>query len=135
MGKFKSTYQGKLRMESLHLQSGSIIETDAPTDNNGKGERFSPTDLVAIGLGNCMATIMGMKAEQMDVDIDGTTVDIEKIMTTAPRRIHEIRLDFHMPHKQYSDKDKKVLEAAALSCPVAQSLNPAITQLVTFYWE
>lgn len=135
MGKFKSTYQGNLRVESLHLQSGSTIETDAPTDNNGKGERFSPTDLVATGLANCMLTIMGMKAEQMEVNIDGTTVEIEKIMAASPRRIQEIKVDFHMPNQKYSDKDKKILEAAALSCPVAQSLNPAVTQVITFHWE
>lgn len=134
MGKFKSTYTGNLRVESTHLQSGSIIETDAPTDNNGKGERFSPTDLVATGLGNCMLTIMGMKAEQMELNIDGTEVEIEKIMAATPRRIKEIRVDFRMPKKEYDNKQKKILEGAALSCPVAQSLNPAIEQVVTFHW-
>lgn len=135
MGKFKSTYMGNLRIESTHLQSGSVIETDAPTDNNGKGERFSPTDLVATGLANCMLTIMGMKAAQMQVNIDGTDVEIEKIMAAAPRRIQEIRIDFYMPEKEYSDKDKKILEGAALSCPVAQSLNPAVEQIVVFHWK
>ncbi|PVX50877.1 putative OsmC-like protein [Balneicella halophila] len=135
MGKFKSTYKGNLRVESVHLQSGSTIETDAPTDNNGKGERFSPTDLVATALANCMLTIMGMKAEQMTENIDGTTVEIEKIMASAPRRIREIRIDFYLPKKEYDSKTQQTLEAAALSCPVAKSLNPAITQVVTFHWE
>lgn len=135
MGKFTSEYLGKLRVESTHLQSGTKIQTDAPTDNNGKGEAFSPTDLVATGLGNCMLTIMGMKAEQMQLNIEGTKVEIEKIMAAAPRRIQEIRVDFYMPKQSYKDKEKKILEAAALSCPVAQSLNPETIQLITFHWE
>lgn len=135
MGKFKSTYKGNLRVESIHLQSGTTIETDAPTDNNGKGERFSPTDLVATALANCMTTIMGIKAEQMNINITGTTAEIEKIMSSAPRRIQEIRIDFYMPIQEYSDKDKKLLEAAALSCPVAKSLAPEVNQVITFHWK
>ncbi len=134
MAKFTSVYQGNLRVESTHLQSNSVIETDAPTDNNGKGERFSPTDLVATALGNCMLTIMGIKAEQMGVDIKGTAVEIDKIMGVNPRRIVEVHIAFKMPDNQYSDKEKKILEQAAFTCPVAKSLHPNIDQKITFSW-
>ncbi len=134
MGKFKSVYKGNLRIRSVHLQSGTQIETDAPTDNNGKGERFSPTDLVATALSNCMLTIMGIKAEQMGLDLEGTTVEIDKIMAASPRRIAEIVIDFYVKGA-YSAKEKKILEAAAATCPVAQSLHPNTKQTVTFHWE
>lgn len=135
MGKFKSTYLGDLRVESTHLQSGTKITTDAPTDNNGKGEAFSPTDLVATALGNCMMTIMGIKAAQMQIDLKGTEVEVEKIMGTDPRRISTIKIDFYMPKQIYSEKDKKILEAAAYSCPVAKSLHTDLRQEIAFHWE
>lgn len=134
MGKFKSIYKGNLRVESTHLQSGTVIETDAPTDNNGKGERFSPTDLVATALGDCMMTIMGIKAEQMELNLEGTEIEVEKIMSASPRRIAEIKVDFTMPKGDFSDKDKKIIEAAALTCPVTQSLHPDTKQTITFNW-
>ncbi len=134
MGKFKSVYKGNLRIESTHLQSGTKIETDAPTDNNGKGERFSPTDLVATALGNCMLTIMGIKTNQMGISLDSTEIEVEKIMAASPRRIAEIKVDFFLPKGDFSDKDKKILEAAARTCPVSQSLHPETKQTITFHW-
>src|SRR5436189_4875502 len=91
------TYEGNLRCNAVHLKSGSVIETDAPTDNRGKGERFSPTDLVATALGNCMATTMGIKARDMKVDLAGMKIEVEKIMKADPRRIGGINLTFHFP--------------------------------------
>ena len=90
-------YKGNLRTEAKHLQSGSLIETDAPVDNNGKGERFSPTDIVATALGSCMMTVMGIKARDMNVDLEGTEIDITKLMGTEPRRIVGINVKFHFP--------------------------------------
>ncbi len=118
-------YDGNLRTVATHLQSGTVIETDAPTDNQGKGERFSPTDLVATALGNCMLTIMGIKAKDMNVNLDGTKIDITKIMMTDPRRIGEIKVIFNFPGNVKADeKQKTILERAAITCPVFESLHP-----------
>lgn len=130
----KVTYQGNLRTEATHLKSGNVIVNDAPTDNNGKGEAFSPTDMVATALATCMITIMGIKAAAMDLSIDGTQGDIIKIMASEPRRISEVQVALTMPAGSYSDKDKKILEAAARACPVAQSVHPDMVQAVTFNW-
>lgn len=128
-------YKGELRTEARHLQSGTVIETDAPVDNQGKGERFSPTDLVATALGNCMLTIMGIKARDLQVDLTGTQVSITKIMVADPRRIGEIKVAFTFPATlEVTDKDRTILERAALTCPVAKSLHPDIIQDVTFNW-
>lgn len=128
-------YKGALRTEAKHLQSGTVIETDAPVDNQGKGERFSPTDLLATSLGNCMLTIMGIKARDMNVNLDGTIVDITKIMKAEPRRVGGIKVAFHFPEGlQVDDKQKKILENAAHTCPVAKSIHPDIEQEVTFNW-
>jgi len=128
-------YKGNLRTEAKHLQSGSIIETDAPTDNNGKGERFSPTDLVATALGSCMLTVMGIKARDMNVDLEGTTIDVTKIMGTEPRRITGIKLHFHFAEKTVADeKQKAILENTARTCPVAKSIHPDINMDVAFDW-
>ncbi len=128
-------YKGALRTEATHLQSGTIIETDAPTDNQGKGERFSPTDLLATSLGNCMMTIMGIKARDMGVELTGTTIDITKIMKAEPRRVGGIQVAFHFPGQlQTDDKQKKILENAALTCPVAKSIHPDIELDVQFNW-
>lgn len=128
-------YKGALRTEAKHLQSGTVIETDAPVDNQGKGERFSPTDLLATSLGNCMLTIMGIKARDMNVNLDGTIVDITKIMKAEPRRVGGIKVVFHFPESlQVDDKQKKILENAAHTCPVAKSIHPDIEQEVTFNW-
>ena len=129
-------YKGDLRTQATHLQSGTIVETDAPTDYHGKGERFSPTDIVATALGSCMLTIMGIKARDMNVDLEGTKIDITKIMAGEPRRISGIKVNFHFPENlQVDDKQKAVLERAALTCPVAKSINPEINMETAFNWK
>ncbi|MBG9377453.1 OsmC family protein [Panacibacter sp. DH6] len=128
-------YKGALRTEAVHLQSGTAIETDAPVDNQGKGERFSPTDLLATSLGNCMVTIMGIKARDMQVDLTDTKIDITKIMKSEPRRVGGIKVSFHFPqHLRLDDKQKTILENAAKTCPVAKSIHPDIEQDITFNW-
>lgn len=129
------TYVGELRTEAVHLQSGTRILTDPPVDNHGKGEAFSPTDLAATSLGSCMLTIMGIAARTHGLDILGTRTTINKIMAADPRRIIKIEVDMYMPEISYSDKDKKILEHAALTCPVAKSLHPDIEQQVNFHWQ
>ncbi|MBV9963922.1 MAG: OsmC family protein [Parafilimonas sp.] len=128
-------YKGTLRTEAKHLQSNTIIETDAPTDNQGKGERFSPTDLLATSLGSCMLTIMGIKARDMNVALDGTGVSIKKIMKSEPRRVGGINIHFNFPSSlELDEKQKIVLERAALTCPVAKSIHPDIELNVDFGW-
>ena len=124
-------YSGDLRTESEHLQSGNKIITDAPIDNEGKGEGFSPTDLVATSLANCMLTIMGIVARRHKVNIDGARADVEKIMGTEPRRITEIQIEFYFPGN-YDSKTKTILEKAALNCPVAKSLAESLQQSIGF---
>lgn len=128
----KIVYNGNLRTESTHLRSGKTIITDAPVDNNGKGEAFSPTDLLATSLGCCMITIMGMVANTHHINIDGTTIEITKVMGTNPRRVIEIIVEFTMNGTTYSDEQKKLLENAAHTCPVAQSLSSDLKQTVIF---
>ena len=129
-------YEGDLRTVATHLQSGTVIETDAPVDNQGKGERFSPSDLVATALGTCMVTIMGIKARDMRIDLGGMKVEIEKIMKTEPRRIGGINLTFHFPKAlQVDDKQKMIFERAAHTCPVMESINPDIETKVLFLWN
>ena len=130
------TYVGNLRTECQHLRSGTIIETDAPVDNNGKGERFSPSDIVATALGTCMLTIMGMRANEMNVVLDGTKIDVEKIMKQDPRRIGGINLTFHFPESlELNDRQRTILQKAAETCPVAYSINPEIDVKVNFNWD
>ncbi len=130
------TYKGSLRTEARHLRSGNDIITDAPVDNNGKGEAFSPTDLVASALASCLITIMGIKANQMGINIDGAKADIEKIMDSNPRRIKEVKVLVTMPTQiSYEAKDQKILEAAARTCPVALSLHPDTIQTIDFIWS
>lgn len=128
----KITYKGNLRTEAVHLASGQTIITDAPLDNNGKGEAFSPTDLLSASLGSCMLTVMGIVAERHAINIEGATVDITKIMESNPRRVGEIIAAFSMPKKNYTEKEKELLEHAANACPVAKSLSAEIKQTVTF---
>ncbi|MFY7880215.1 MAG: OsmC family protein [Lacibacter sp.] len=131
----KIEYEGSLRTVATHLQSGTTIETDAPVDNQGKGERFSPTDLVATALGSCMLTIMGIKARDMDIDIKGVTIEVQKNMKADPRRIGSVDLVFHFPQSiQLDEKQKTILRNAALTCPVAKSLHPDLEQNVVFNW-
>lgn len=129
------TYQRNLRTAAVHLASNNEIITDAPTDNNGKGEAFSPTDLVATALASCMITILGIRADKLEVDITGTTASITKIMASDPRRIAEVQVTITMPDQAYDTKSKKVLEAAARTCPVALSLNAELIQTVNFIWN
>jgi uncharacterized OsmC-like protein len=129
-------YEGNLRTVATHLQSGTVIETDAPTDNQGKGERFSPSDLVATALGNCMLTIMGIKARDMNIDLQGTTIDITKIMASEPRRIGGVKVLFHFPVGLKTDeKQRTILERAAMTCPVIESLDKDMKKEVEFNWN
>ncbi|SEW33996.1 OsmC family protein [Chitinophaga arvensicola] len=128
-------YTGELRTTATHLQSGTVIETDAPVDNRGKGERFSPTDLVATALGSCMLSIMGIKALDNNWAIEGTKVSVQKIMGTEPRRITGVTIVFDFPAgHNLGEKERTILERAAHTCPVAQSVHPDLVQDVTFNW-
>ncbi len=127
-------YLGGLRTEAVHTQSGVKIITDAPTDNHGKGEAFSPTDLLATSLGNCMITIMAIVGERNGLDLKGTEISITKFMESNPRRVGEIVVEFNMPKNGFSDKDKEMLEHAAHTCPVAKSLSSDLKQTVVFNW-
>lgn len=135
MATSKIVYNGSLRTTSTHLQSGKEIITDAPVDNKGKGEAFSPTDLLATSFGNCMITIMGIAAVTHDIELGEVTAEITKVMATEPRRVSEIHVSFNFPNKEdYSDKQKKILENAALTCPVHYSLHPDIKKIINFDW-
>ncbi len=135
MSKIAETeYLGGLRTSSVHLQSGQIVITDAPTDNNGRGEAFSPTDLLSTSLACCMITIMGIVANRHNINIDGTKAEVVKIMGTDPRRVIEIGVALTVPGKNLADKDKQLLENAAFTCPVAKSLHPDLKQTVNFTW-
>lgn len=129
------TYLGGLRTECTHIRSGQVFITDAPIDNNGKGEAFSPTDLTATSLGTCMVTIMGIAANNHDINIDGTRVEITKHMAADPRRISGVDVKLIMPSMGYSKKERKILEAAGRTCPVALSLHPDLVQNIEFIWE
>lgn len=130
----KVTYLGDLRTSSIHLQSGSEIISDAPLDNNGKGEAFSPTDTVANGFASCMFTVMGIKAREMGVDFSGSTAEVTKIMAADPRRISEIHVTFEM-NVDADEKTKTILERTALTCPVHFSLHPDIKREIVFNWK
>jgi putative redox protein len=134
MTTISARYNGQLRTQATHIASGNAIITDAPLDNNGRGEAFSPTDLVCSALGSCMMTIMGIVAERNQIDITGMEVAITKKMATDPRRIAEVVMDFKMPDREYSQKEKVMLEHAALTCPVALSLHPDVKQTVNFLY-
>ena len=129
----KITYLGDLRTSSIHLQSGSEIISDAPIDNNGKGEAFSPTDTVANALGSCMFTVMGIKAQDLQVDLSNSTAEITKIMAADPRRISEIHIEFNFSIAPDA-KNKTILERTAMTCPVYYSLHPDIKKVITFNW-
>jgi putative redox protein len=127
----KTKYLGDLRTEILHVRSGSILTTDAPVDNKGKGENFSPTDMVASALGSCIFTIMGIAALEHSFSIEGSSCTITKIMTDSPRKIGEIRIEFDMTANKYTDKQKKILDLSVKTCPVSLSLNESVFQNVT----
>ncbi|MDR7370788.1 OsmC family protein [Flavobacterium aquidurense] len=130
----KVTYLGDLRTKSIHVQSGSEIISDAPVDNNGKGEAFSPTDTVANALASCMMTIMGIKARDLSVDFIGSTAEVTKIMNAEPRRIGAIEIVFDMEGVE-GEKNRTILERAAMTCPVFLSLNSEIEKRITFNWK
>jgi putative redox protein len=120
-------YKGELRTNTTHIQSGTLIETDAPTDNQGKGERFSPTDLVATALGTCMVTTMAIKARTMDIELNGTRLEVTKVMVSDPRRIGKIIAHVFFPDTLHlDDKQKEILERTARTCPVERSLHPDV---------
>ena len=128
-----SKYSGELRTHSVHTQSGETYITDAPTDNEGKGEAFSPTDIVATSLANCMMTIMGIVSKRKGLIIEGTEAKIDKFMGTDPRRITEIKIDFYFP-VDFSEEERKLLEKSALNCPVAKSLSSDLKQNIEFHY-
>ena len=131
----KVEYKENLRTECVHLKSNTQIETDAPTDNNGNGARFSPTDLVATAFASCMLTIMGIAVRERGINIEGTICEVEKVMDSNPRRISQIKVKMILPKTEtYSDKEKVILEKAALTCPVHYSLHPDIKKNVEFVY-
>lgn len=125
-------YTGDLRCELTHLKSQQTFHTDAPTDNHGKGEAFSPTDLLATSLGACMMSIMGIAARTQDLKLEGTKISVTKIMASDPRRVSEVHCTLHFPQNNFSEKEKKILENAARTCPVALSLHTDIKQVFEF---
>lgn len=128
-------YHGDLRTTCTHLKSGQSIITDAPTDNHGKGEAFSPTDLLATSLGSCMLTVMGIVAERNGIDIKGTRINITKVMAENPRRVSQVVVEIVFEKGNvFNEKDKTLLENTAKSCPVAKSLHPDIDQKISFHY-
>jgi len=131
----RTTYLGELRTQATHNRSGNQLITDAPPDNKGKGEAFSPTDLLASSLGSCMMTIMGIAAREHGFNIDGTCASIWKIMASDPRRVGEIKIELTLPPFDYSVKEKKIIERSALTCPVYLSLHPDLIKSITFRYN
>lgn len=132
----KVTYKSGLSTEAIHLRSGQSIVTDAPVDNKGRGQAFSPTDLMATSLASCMLTIMGIAAESHGIDMDGSTAEVTKIMSKeGPRKVDEIKIDVHMPARDYSKKELAILKKAAESCPVGRSLHPDLKQTIKLHWN
>lgn len=130
----KVTYLGELRTTSTHLQSGTTILSDAPTDNHGKGEAFSPTDLLANALGSCMISIMAIKSADLELNLEGSTVEVTKFMQSEPRKIAKIEIIMNMSI-EVSDKNKIILERTAMNCPVLLSLNPDIEKDIVINWK
>lgn len=128
----QTIYLGELRTRAKHVRSGQEIITDAPPDNKGKGEAFSPTDLLATSLGSCMITIMGIAAREHGFNIEGTEAKIWKIMESNPRRVGEVKIDLTFPPIKYSEKVKKIIERSAYTCPVYLSLHPDLKKTITF---
>lgn len=126
-------YKGNLRCEARHIQSGSVIETDAPSDNRGKGERFSPTDTLCVSLATCMLTTMGIKANDMNVDINQAKADVTKHMASDPRRVSKIEVTVSLP-KNINEKDRIILEKTGNNCPVAKSVHPGIELVLIYNW-
>ncbi len=127
-------YKGSLRCEATHLQSGSIVETDAPTDNRGKGERFSPTDLLCVSLATCIVTTMGIKAGDMGIDLTGTNMKVTKHMLPEPRRVAKIEVAIQFPALNLEEKDKLVLQRTGDNCPVTKSLHQDLEVIIDYTW-
>ena len=134
MNKFEITYEGNLRTKAVHLESGSSLDTDAPKDNQGLGEKFSPTDLVCASLASCMLTIMGIAMQKYNIDLKGTTASVKKTMGTEPRMISQIDIIVNFP-TSYDDKIKIILERAANNCPVHKSLSNQIGKNIKFIYN
>jgi putative redox protein len=129
-------YKGDLRCECTHLQSGTVIETDAPTDNRGKGERFSPTDTLCVALATCIITTMALKATDMKIDLAGTSIDVTKHMIAEPRRIGKIDVILNFEASlQLEEKDKIILQRVGDNCPVAKSLHPDLLVNIEYHWS
>jgi uncharacterized OsmC-like protein len=128
-------YKGDLRCECTHIQSGTVIETDAPTDNRGKGERFSPTDTVCVALGTCIITTIGIRANDMNLDLAGTKLSVTKHMLGDPRRIGKIEVSIQFPEKlNLIEKDKDILQKIGDNCPVMKSIHPDINVIIDYNW-
>ena len=128
-------YKGYLRCECTHIQSGTVIETDAPTDNRGKGERFSPTDSLCVSLATCVITTMALKANDINIDLSGTNIAVTKHMLSEPRRIGKIELILSFPDAlQLEDKDRTILQRVGDNCPVAKSLHPDLQVSIEYNW-
>ena len=127
-------YKGDLRCECTHLQSGTVTETDAPTDNRGKGERFSPTDTLCVALATCMITTMGIRAGDMKIDLSGTKIDVTKHMLADPRRVGKIEVTLHLPNLQLEEKDRLYLEKVGDTCPVMKSIHPDLQVVAEYKW-
>lgn len=132
METIRLTYLGELRTEATHVKSGVKIITDAPPDNQGKGESFSPTDLLATSLGTCMVTLMGIKARDLNLDLKGMNVRVTKVMASDPRRVGEVIIEIDFPVNSFSEKEKILLERTAMTCPVSKSVHPDLKQTVKF---
>ncbi|MGI8584746.1 MAG: OsmC family protein [Chitinophagaceae bacterium] len=127
-------YQGDLRCQATHLQSGTVIETDAPTDNRGKGEKFSPTDTLCVSLATCLITTMALKARNMSIELKNTKVDVTKHMLKDPRRVGQIDITIHFTRLQLDDDQKTILEKTGNNCPVAKSLHPDLKTNIEYNW-
>jgi len=130
----KITYKNDLRTSAIHLRSGNEIFTDAPVDNRGKGEAFSPTDLLATSLASCILTTMGIKAADKNIDMTGATAEVNKIMGSNPRRIVKVEINIKMPNNDFTEKEKTILKAVMHGCPVGKSLHPDLEEVIAIEW-
>lgn len=135
MATVKTIYTGNLRTKAVHLKSNSELITDAPVDNHGKGEAFSPTDLLATSFGCCMITVVGIAADAHGFSIDGAEITTTKVMYEEPRRIGELNVEIKFPPNNYSEKEKNIIINTAKTCPVAKSLHPDVKQDIRFIWD
>lgn len=127
-------YEGDLRCSAAHLQSGTVIETDAPTDNRGRGEKFSPTDTLCVSLGTCLITTMALKARDMNIELKETKIDITKHMLKDPRRVGQIDVTVHLPQLNLNEEEISILETSGNNCPVAKSLHPDLKMNIQYNW-